>query len=143
MVFDRKEWNKNYYKSKKGIKSARLCQWKKHGLIAINYDIIFDRWWYSSHCENCKCEYSKDNVKCMDHDHDTGLFRNILCNRCNSNLNIRNSSGIPNIYWRNDRNSWEYKRKIKGITYSKTHKNLNLIKNHKTDIENKLIYMLI
>ena len=143
MVFNKKEWSKIYYKSKKGIKSARLSQWKKNGLIAINYDIIFERWWNSSNCENCKCEYTEDNIKCMDHDHKTGLFRNILCNACNANLTMKNTSGIPNIYWKKNRNCWEYKRRIKGKSYNKTDKNLFTIINYKKQIEDKLIYMLI
>jgi len=121
--------------------NKKIQKWKDRGLIAINYELIYDRWYYSSHCENCKCEYSNNNYKSMDHDHKTGLFRNILCHSCNSNLNDSNTSGTPNINWRNDRNCWRYTRVIKGKKYAKCSKDLEWLKNYKKEFELKHIYI--
>ena len=35
-------------------------------------------------CNLCKCNFTKKNWRCMDHSHDTGYFRQVLCNNCNS-----------------------------------------------------------
>ena len=50
----------------------------------------------------------------MDHDHTTGLFRNFLCNRCNTQrlddntLNKNNTSGHKNISFSKTENKWRY-----------------------------------
>jgi hypothetical protein len=82
-----KEKIKEYKKTEKGIKCSHIGDWKIKGLIG-NYDEIYDRYFNCNNCEECNCEFSikGDGVgrwKCMDHDHITGLFRNVLCNTCN------------------------------------------------------------
>ena len=140
-MFNKKEWSQNYAKTYRGKKSYRINKWKHRGLIAINYELIYDRWYYSSHCENCKCEYTTKNKKCMDHNHDTGLFRNILCNNCNKNLQDNNKSGIPNICWRNSNKCWLYSRVINGKRHYKNSKDLEWLKNYKKEFELKHIYI--
>ena len=77
-----KEWHQNNPQSK--IKAS----WKHYGLIHHNYDELYERYCNSTNCEECGCEYGikgdgTGKFKCMDHCHETGLFRNFLCNRCN------------------------------------------------------------
>ena len=140
-MFDKKNYAKNYAQTYRGKMFRKIAIWKLNGLIAINYEIIFDRYYYSSHCENCKCEYTKDNVKCMDHDHKNGLFRNILCNACNVNLMDTNTSGIPNISWDKFKNGWHYQKIIKGKKHTKRHKSLEWLKNYKKEYEDKHYYI--
>jgi len=116
---DKKEYNKAYAKTYRGKMCRKIAIWRHKGLKAINYEIIFERYFYSNTCENCNCEYSIKNFKCMDHNHQNGLFRNILCNACNSNLQDNNKSGTPNIHWDKIRKKWHYQKIIKGKKHTK------------------------
>tara|TARA_R110002072_G_scaffold286733_1_gene451847 strand:- start:43 stop:477 length:435 start_codon:yes stop_codon:yes gene_type:complete len=142
MVFDRKQYReKNKEKHKKCF---NICQWKNTGLICETrdeYEYIYDRWLNSERCEEPKCnkEYSKENKKCMDHCHLTGLFRNILCNSCNCKRRIKeNSSGTTNIT--KYKNSWRYKISINKKIHQKYSKDLEWLKNYKIEYENKYLY---
>ena len=139
MVSDRKAYNKQYSidnkeKIRKQRKQYRIDNskkliikvWKQRGL-KDDFDMVWERYVNSTHCENCNVVYGKigdgtGTWKCMDHDH-TKLennFRNILCNRCNSNDHINNKSGYPNICKK--KNGWEYSRMFRGKTHSKRFK---------------------
>tara|TARA_R110000851_G_scaffold129359_2_gene262011 strand:+ start:53 stop:454 length:402 start_codon:yes stop_codon:yes gene_type:complete len=78
------EKGREYYECGKG----KILGWKRRGLVSDNYELILERYTNSKNCEECNCEYSKygDGVgkfKCMDHSHESGEFRNILCHPCN------------------------------------------------------------
>jgi hypothetical protein len=76
-----------YRQSEAGKKSARISCWKQVGVKSDDYDMIYDEWKNTTHCEECSIELIEgnkgENRKVLDHDHKTGLFRNILCHRCN------------------------------------------------------------
>jgi hypothetical protein len=107
-------------------KQIAMKRWKKKGLND-DYDMVWNRYINSTNCENPKCNvvYGKigdgtGTFKCMDHDHTPGLennFRNILCSRCNLNLQTTNTSGTPNISKKGY--GWRYRRAINGKTHSK------------------------
>ena len=83
-----KEQVKEYQKTDQGIKSHRINTWKRIGLISEDYDKLYEHYLNTNECDNCGIELVEgqygSNKKCMDHSHRTGLFRNILCNRCNT-----------------------------------------------------------
>jgi len=95
-----KEYNKKYYElnkkyrkeyNEKNKDKSRKIDWKKRGLIDSdndNYDRIHNLWLNQKYCNACDIELTRANKRattqaCMDHDHETGLFRHIICHKCN------------------------------------------------------------
>ena len=144
------KYSKEYKQSKKAKMNDKISNWKRkpkngYGLICESrdeYEYIYDRWLNSEMCEEPKCnkEYSENNIKTMDHCHDTGLFRDIICNSCNVKRTTKeNSSGTTNII-KSKRSGWEYKIRIKGKRHIKYSTDLEWLKQYKIDYENKYLY---
>jgi len=78
----------DYRKSEAGIKSARITKMKQYGIISDDYEALYEKWKNTTHCEDCNIELvggnNGANRKCIDHDHKTGAFRNIVCHKCNA-----------------------------------------------------------
>ena len=54
-----------------------------------NFDELYDRYINTNNCELCEIELEEGivaNGRCLDHNHETGLFRNVLCRSCNSKI---------------------------------------------------------
>ena len=64
-------------------KAQMIYNWKKHGLIYDDYNALYETYIKTVECEHCKTEFTKNNWRCMDHNHTTGLFRKIVCHKCN------------------------------------------------------------
>jgi len=82
------EQKKEYLKTDQSKKSHRISTWKQLGLISEDYDKLYELYINTNECDNCGIELVEgrygSNKRCMDHNHRTGLFRNILCHNCNS-----------------------------------------------------------
>jgi hypothetical protein len=83
-------------------KSYTIYNWKKKGVIPPEGITYQELYYHYDSCENCEiCNISfNDMKKCLDHDHKTGLFRNIVCNSCNrvkAVTNINNELKIKYI----------------------------------------------
>ena len=71
-----------------GRKSRRISLWKFTGVICEDFDALYEHYINTSFCDNCEVALTEDKVttattRCLDHSHETGLFRNVLCNACN------------------------------------------------------------
>jgi len=78
-----KEYNKQYSQTENGRKSNTISNWKNYGVIHDNFDELYNHYISTNKCDVCSYEFDEKNWKCLDHDHDTGKFRQILCNGCN------------------------------------------------------------
>ena len=89
-------------------KSHTIYNWKQYGLIYDDYDELYDIYIKTMNCGHCNKEFTKSNRRCMDHDHNTGMFRNIVCNRCNIHDSyIKYPNGFTIDDYRHRRRKWE------------------------------------
>ena len=120
-----KEQKKEYDQSENGKMVNKISNWKQQGLICDtpeDYLTIYYHWLCSTNCEKCNIQFTEGNTKyrkCMDHCHSTGQYRNILCNSCNVNNKLNNTSGTPNITWHSGSNCWTYQRMFDGKRHNK------------------------
>ena len=70
-----------------GKKSNRINTWKQTGVKSDDFNSLYDYYLNCKNCEECSVELVEgrygNNRKCLDHDHITGEFRNVLCHTCN------------------------------------------------------------
>ena len=83
-----KEKIKAYRQTEECKKSNRISDWKRYGVKSEDWDKLYNNYLSQSKCEECGIELTYDKVrttttKCLDHNHQSGEFRNILCHSCN------------------------------------------------------------
>jgi len=99
-------------------KYQTIYDWKRRGLICDDYNTLYETYVKTTECQHCQTEFTEKNWRCMDHDHATGLFRKIVCNRCNN----------QDIYIRYPNGFTEQDRKERDKEYRRTNK--DTIKEH-------------
>ena len=80
-----------------------IYKWKMRGLICDDYNALYETYIKTMECQHCQTEFTKNNKRCLDHDHTTGLFRKIVCHRCNAMDSYINH---PNGYTEQDRKEY-------------------------------------
>ena len=82
--------SKDYYFTDEGKKNHRIVIWKQLGIKCDDFDSLYDKYIKCNKCELCNCDITEGKgligKKCLDHNHETGEFRNILCGYCNINV---------------------------------------------------------
>ena len=91
------DYDKIYNKTPQGKKKNRKSSWKKRGVKFDNkeeFEEVYKIYIETEFCNLCNCKLHEGNKgsgkKTLDHDHSTGKFRNILCNRCNITRDKKN-----------------------------------------------------
>ena len=64
-------------------KSEAKFKWKSRGLKPEHFEHAWSEYKKSTCCDWCAKDYKSNFDKQMDHCHNTGDFRNILCKDCN------------------------------------------------------------
>ena len=87
---EKQEYRKEYDKTAQGKKVCRISKWKQNGVISDDYNKLYDKYINTNECELCNIPITEGQgiigKKHLDHDHETGEFRNILCGYCNINI---------------------------------------------------------
>jgi hypothetical protein len=83
-----KEYQQEYHKTPQCKKRNRIANWKYRKIIFHDYDLLYDIYMETTHCDECKCLLNEcpKSRKCIDHDHsitDYENIRGIVCNSCN------------------------------------------------------------
>ena len=105
-------------------KTKKRYEWKSRGLKTDNFEDIYNKYIYATHCELCNKQFENTKDRQMEHDHNTGKFRNIVCNSCNQlkadvKLQSNNSSGYKGISKVKNKTckqgfSWRFRVEING-----------------------------
>tara|TARA_R110000803_G_C11827677_1_gene302831 strand:- start:88 stop:513 length:426 start_codon:yes stop_codon:yes gene_type:complete len=116
--------NPNLYKRKK------ILLWKHRGVIYDDFDDLYEVYMNTMECQHCNKEFKNSLDRHLDHDHETGLFRKILCcacNICDSHLKYDpsiTSKEKRNIYMKKFRE--DVKKKVRCFFCSRTLSKENL-----------------
>ena len=103
-----------------------IRRWMKSGLIlreGETYKGIYSFVMSIDNCNQCSVKFNDENYndkRCMDHDHKTRFFRQVLCHKCNrqfdretQKINSTNTSGwrwISHMNRANNRIYYQYTR---------------------------------
>ena len=80
----------------KNDKTIRISSWKRRGVIHADFNILYEEYIKTMNCQHCGKEFKNTKDRCLDHCHETGQFRKIVCNACNAkDTYIRFPEGIP------------------------------------------------
>tara|TARA_R110002012_G_scaffold9610_1_gene44220 strand:+ start:120 stop:566 length:447 start_codon:yes stop_codon:yes gene_type:complete len=67
-------------------KAKMRDKWKSRGMKIDHddFDYVYNEYIHATNCELCNKLFTKSIDRQLDHDHNTGEVRNIVCNKCNS-----------------------------------------------------------
>jgi len=64
-----------------------ILRWRSKGIIDSDFDSVYETFIKETNCWICDKEYDgKKYRKCLDHNHETGEIRYIVCNVCNIHI---------------------------------------------------------
>ena len=74
----------SYYKSPNKYKGTMIDKWKSRGVVYHDFDELFEVYINTNVCSHCSKEFKTSLERHLDHCHETGLFRKIVCHHCNA-----------------------------------------------------------
>ena len=80
---------RKWQKTEKGMKSRTMANWRGRRLLDNfndNYETIYRIYLSTKFCDDCGYELNTGDTrmkKCLDHCHQSGYFRGVVCNSCN------------------------------------------------------------
>jgi len=91
---ERSALSKAYRQTPVGRKVHTISNWKQYGIICDDWDALYERYITTLLCEQCNVElttdrYNTETTRTLDHNHDTHLFRNVLCHSCNVRRDVK------------------------------------------------------
>ena len=76
-------YHKEHNKTPKGIKVQTLSNWRQRGVIG-DLEQLYILYINTDKCMHCEKGFADSVDRCLDHDHETGLYRAVLCRSCNT-----------------------------------------------------------
>ena len=100
-----------------------ITNWKRSGLIYDDYDDLFEVYRKTLVCQHCNKEFKNKLDRQLDHNHETGLFRKIVCRSCNSrDFYINHPDGKDCVQYKKD-----YRNKNSVELYKKANEKIKCI----------------
>jgi hypothetical protein len=67
-----------------------ISSWRKAGVVCDDFEGLYDQYLAATNCADCGVEFEGEigdglgRYRCLDHCHDTGAFRDVVCVGCNN-----------------------------------------------------------
>jgi hypothetical protein len=82
-----RESRRRYKQTPKGQKADKIGKWKSDLKIKLrpdeDWDSVYLTWLLTENCMFCDKDITDKKFKCLDHNHETGFIRGVICKKCN------------------------------------------------------------